>query len=417
MKTVGLITEYNPFHNGHLHHLRESLGVAAAEVSVAVMSGHFLQRGEAALVDKWSRARMALTAGVDLVVELPLPWACGSAPVFADGGVRVLNALGGIDALCFGSESGDLESLRHYADILLVHGREVERETARLLKQGMTYPQARARVLSARLPESSVEGLSTPNNILGIEYLKALCLTESPIRPLTIQRIGAGYHDSVVQQGRIASATGIRRCLRAGEDVTGFLPDEALKLLRQALKRGEGSREARYFSVLLGRIFSQAETLNAYWLVENGIENRLLAEADRAADLEALVTGIKSRQLTRTRIQRMLVSIFLGLKKDEVADLLDSGPRYLHLLAASEKGQAYLAASRQQRTLPLIQNFSRIYATLKRCYGAGSGDYRLAMSQLNLELKATRMYSLLTESSWSYRNGDFYRPLIRTGER
>lgn len=418
MKTVGLITEYNPFHNGHLHHLRESLRVAGADVSVAVMSGHFLQRGEAALVDKWCRAQMALQAGVDLVVELPLPWACSSAPDFAAGGVKALNALGGIDALCFGSESGELEPLQKYAATLLEHEDEVEHKTALLLKNGLTYPQARAQVLEQLLPPGSdVEGLASPNNILGIAYLKALSQTGSNMKALTIKRIGAGFHDAEVKQGQIASATGIRRCLKEGEGIDGLMPDAVTNLLNLALSGGNSCDSGRYFTALMAQIFSQAESLDRYWLVDNGIDNRLRTEADLAVDLESLIDAVKTRQVTRTRIQRMLTAILLGLERGDAGELINTGPRYLHLLAASEKGQAYIAATRKQRELPLIQNFSRVYATLKRFYGKDSKEYDQALKQLHMELKATRIYTLLMAKPWqAERNRDFYQPLIRRGD-
>jgi len=415
MKTVGLITEYNPFHNGHLHHLQESLRQADADVSVAVMSGHFMQRGEPALVDKWCRAKMALAAGVDVVVELPLPWACSSAPTFASGGVRALNALGGINFLCFGSESGHLEKLKNYAETLLDHCDLIEIKTAGLLKQGLSYPQARAQLLADLLPDNvDSQDLNSPNNILGIEYLKSLRETGSHISPVTIARIGAGYHDSTVKQGQIASATGIRQGLQNGTDISEFIPARARAVLEQEIAVGASASNDRYFMQLLAQIFRQTISLSDYWLVENGIENRLLGEADHAADLEQLIVGIKSRQLTRTRIQRMLVAILLGLEKGDVAEQLATGPRYLHLLAVSQKGQGFLAQSRKKRELPLIQNFSRVYASLKRFYGVDSVEYRQALKQLDLEFRATRIYSLLlSQARKKKRNRDFYQPLLR----
>ena len=165
MRTVGLITEYNPFHNGHLHHLQESLRVADADASVAVMSGHFLQRGEPALIDKWARAEMALAAGVDLVLELPFSFACNSAPHFARGAVQSLNGLGVVDTLCFGSEAGEVSSLQAVAQLLVEHAAEVDAGTRQLLRSGVSYPAARAEVLSAMAPELSAALVSSPNNI------------------------------------------------------------------------------------------------------------------------------------------------------------------------------------------------------------------------------------------------------------
>jgi len=416
MKTVGLITEYNPFHNGHLHHLQQSLKYVDADVSVAVMSGHFMQRGEPALVDKWCRAQMALAAGVDVVIELPLPWACSSAPDFAAGGVEALHALGGIDALGFGSESGSLQQLQLYANVLNEHCQTIEIKTKQLLKQGCSYPQARAQILAELLPaDVDHQLLSSPNNILGIEYLKVIQRHGWALEPVTFQRLGAGYHDRSVSQEQIASATGIRHCLDDGGSIHEFVPAAAMAVLHEALAQGRSFGSEQYFTLLLGQVFRDTDYLSNVWLIENGIENRLLAAADWVADLEGLIAAIKSRQLTRTRIQRMLIAVLLGMNRSDVMELLAAGPRYLHLLAVSHKGQEFIAASRKSRELPLIQNFSRVYASLKRFYGVDSAAYQVALKQLDLELKATRIYTL---QSWQQqRNRDFYQPLLRQVRR
>ena len=415
MRAVGLITEYNPFHNGHLHHLQESLRVTGADVSVAVMSGHFLQRGEPALVDKWVRAEMALAAGVDLVVELPLPWACSSAPDFARGAVQALGALD-VDSLCFGSESGVIEPLQVCADFLYDNDSTVTRKTTELLRQGINYPQARAQILNELLPENlDSEALSAPNNILGIEYLKALKQLKSSIEPATIQRIGAGYHDTKTGLNGIASATGIRKKLAESEPIADLLPAAVSAILTPVISASEVFSVDNYFRLLLAQVFRNPTGLVACWLVDNGIENRVLSVAENSSSLEELLVGLKSRQLTRTRIQRLLVSVLLGMDKTVIPQLFSVGPRYLHLLAVSEKGQQFLASSRKERKVPLIQNFSRVYALLKRYYGAESKEYYLASQQLELELRATKIYTLLLQKyCGSTRNRDFYEPL-RTG--
>ena len=414
MRAVGLITEYNPFHNGHLHHLRESLKAASADVAVAVMSGHFLQRGEPALVDKWARAEMALAAGVDLVMELPLPWACSSAPDFARGGVQALSLLGGVEALCFGSESGDIGPLKRCAELLGRQEKRIAEQAARLLRQGVNYPQARARVLHDLLPESlSAEDLAAPNNVLGIEYLKALQQTGSSLLPLTVERIGAGYHDTAIGPGQIASATGVRKRLLGAEPVESLMPPESFPLLQEVLQRGRFFSAEHYLRLLQAQIFRDADRLDHFWLVEDGLERRLIHNADKAPDLEGFVSLVKSRQLTRTRIQRSLVAVLLGWPKGTIRSLLAGPPRYLHLLGMNCKGRDFLSASRKQRQGPLVQNFSRIFAQLKRYYGEGSAVYRQALEQLALEQRATRIYTLLQHHSGSGpRNRDFYEPVI-----
>lgn len=394
MRTVGLITEYNPFHNGHLHHLQESKRLAGAEVAVAVMSGHFLQRGEPALVDKWRRTRMALAAGVDVVVELPFPWACNSAPVFAAGAVRCLDALGGVDALCFGSESGSLEELQAAADLLLIRWEEIARGTRRLLREGVSYPAARARVVAEMADARVAELLASPNNILGIAYLKALQQLKSGIVPLTVPRIGAGYHDQQAS-GHIASATGIRAMLGEGKSVGEFIPQESATLLTDARLEGLVVDVELLLRQLATVILRDAELLPHIYQVEHGLESRLVEAARKCESLTGLIEAVKSRQLTRTRIQRILCYVLLGISDEGMAETLASGPLYLHLLGCSERGQAWLARTRKKRSLPLVQNFSRIQATLKRRYGVGSAPYLEAQRQLQLEERATQIYSLL----------------------
>jgi predicted nucleotidyltransferase len=412
MRAVGLITEYNPFHNGHLHHLHESRKAADAEVAVAVMSGHFLQRGEPALVDKWLRTRMALAAGVDVVVELPFPWACNSAPLFAEGAVRSLDAMGGIDALCFGSEAGELGSLQAGADLLLRHENELKQRTASLLRSGLTYPDARAQVLAQLAEDARVAWLlRSPNNILGIEYLKALRQTGSALRPLTIPRIGAGYHD-LEAVGAIASATGIRRLLEEDAAVASLLPGPVHVILKRALAAGHTVADEILHRLLLARIGRGAASLTPLYQVEEGIENRLVAAADTSRGYRELVDAVKARHFTRTRIQRLLCYILNEVEREEMVEFLAVGPLYLHLLGCTERGRACLAICRKRLGLPLVANYSRLHAALKRHYGPQSARFRLAERMLALEMRATRNYTLLMKK-WDgeNRNRDFFEEM------
>ena len=416
MRAVGLITEYNPFHNGHLYHLRRSLELAEAEVSVAVMSGHFLQRGEPALVDKWVRAEMALAAGVDVVVELPLPWACSSAPDFARGGIQALTALG-VDACCFGSESGDLNALQGCADLLADTHDIIEQRTSAALRRGVTFPQARAQALAELFPEADTqEILANPNNILGLAYLQALGETGSPIVPLSMTRIGAGYHDLDAKEG-IASATGIRRRLRDGLDIDGLVPDPVANLLIKAFAEGMGLDEDIYYRLLSAQLLRQSDDLTRYWWVEAGLEQRLVDAADNSAGLEELISAVKARHLTRTRVQRALVAVLLGIETAVARSLLAAPPAYLHLLAVSQRGEAFLASRRKRRTIPLVQNFSRIRALLKRRYGAEPETLLRAQNQLALQIRASRIYTLLQKSCSGQRQRDYFESLRRGGNK
>lgn len=415
MRAVGLITEYNPFHNGHLHHLQQSLQLSGAEVAVAVMSGHFLQRGEPALFDKWTRAEMALRAGVDLVVELPYPWACNSAPWFARGAVQALNALGGIEALCFGSEVGELAPLQRCAELLQQREVELDHATARLLRRGMSYPAARQQLVAGWSGDAALaQALASPNNILGIAYLQALQQSGSQLRPLTIPRRSAGYHDPHPGEEGIASATALRRLLAEGRGIADYIPHANFSLVTDTLAQGAVADEGHFHRMLQGRIFRGAESLRSLYLVEDGIEQRLFAAASRSDSLLALVDGVKSRQLTRTRVQRLLCHLLNEVRAEEMAACLDSGPLYLHLLAASPRGRDFLAAGRKRRTLPLLSNYSRALSQLKRRYGVATASFALARRQLELELRASRNYTLL-QRRWQggERNRDFFED-VRT---
>lgn len=413
MTAVGLITEYNPFHNGHQHHLQQSLKVSGAGVAVAVMSGHFLQRGLPAMFDKWVRTKMALAGGVDIVLELPIVWACNSAPHFADGAVAVLEACGGVESLCFGSERGELAPLQECAALLNTSAARIARETTQALRAGISYPVARAAAMQETA--GAAELLATPNNILGISYLQALADRGSQIRPLTIPRIGAGYHDSL-PRGVIASATGIRHLHAKGEDLSPFIPLDVQASLHEALHAGNVLDSSLLFPLLMTRLSDEPAALSGIYQVEDGIAERLCQHARSAHNLAGLIDSVKVRHLTVSRLQRILAYILLNLATAEVEEQLAGGPSYLRLLGATTKGERFLAATRKKRTLPLLANLSRSSAQLKKFYGEQGPALRRAEALLRMETRATRLYTLLlTQWSGKDRNRDYYEAVCRNG--
>lgn len=413
MTAVGLITEYNPFHNGHQYHLRESRKVSGTEVSVAVMSGHFLQRGMPAMLDKWVRTEMAIASGVDLVLELPVVWACNSAPHFASGAVALLEACGGVESLCFGSERGELAPLQECATLLATSAERIAKETGQALRTGTSYPVARASAVQGS--PDACELLATPNNILGISYLQALAARGSRIRPLTIPRIGAGYHDCI-PQGEIASATGIRHLYARGEDLATYIPVAAYRCLHQEILAGNVLASPLLFPLLISRLSAEPRTLAGIYQVEDGIAERLCQHARSVHTLAELIDSVKVRHLTVSRLQRILMYVFLNLTAGEVEDQLAHGPSYLRLLGATARGERFLAATRKARTLPLLANFSRASAQLKKFYGPQGPALRRAEALLRLETRATRLYTLLLEQwSGTDRNRDYFEPVRRQG--
>jgi predicted nucleotidyltransferase len=411
MQIVGLITEYNPFHNGHLHHLQESLRATGADASVAVMSGSFLQRGEPALVDKWVRTRMALAAGVDVVLELPFPFACNSAPHFAMGAVQSLDALGIIDALCFGSEAGDIAGLMNVASVLVEKADEIEAGTVRKLRDGLSYPAARAEVVVALAPGADAELLASPNNILGVEYLKALRMIGSNIQGQTIMRQGPGYH-STDTVGQIASATGIRQLLGQGEDIGSYLPEPCRTAFMDVLAAGHTLDNERLFTVLQAQLLQESASLEPIYQVEHGLDRRLAEAALSAQDVTGLVDATKSRQWTRTRIQRILCYVLMQAVQEEMQSFLASGPLYLRLLGVSEQGRRCLARARSRRCLPMISDPSRATTTLGRFYRDQSEKRVLAEQMLAYDLRATRLHGLMMKQSpGGHWNRDYFEPV------
>jgi len=250
MKVLGIVVEYNPFHNGHLYHLQASRASCRADCVVGVMSGNFTQRGEPAIINKWARTEMALLNGVDLVIELPCAYAMASAEYFAFGAVKLLDSLGAVDTLCFGSESGNIQKLAEVASILADEPILYKQALKTSLASGKSFPAARQEALSNYLNsllgrDYLSDAITSPNNILGIEYLKALIKLNSKIVPISIERKGSGYH-SLELSGEICSATAIRKTLAennwsdAKQLLACALPKQSLAILEREIELGKG---------------------------------------------------------------------------------------------------------------------------------------------------------------------------------
>lgn len=365
MNVVGIIAEYNPFHNGHQFHLQSAKEICGARYAVCVMSGHFLQRGEPALFDKWSRAAMAVAAGADLVFELPYVYACRSAGVFARGGVALLAATGIVTHLCFGSEQGSLEQLQGIAGPLAEEPPAFKALLQEALQNGCSFPAARQLALQqyCNLADRSAfsaapELLNYPNNTLGIEYLIALTKLSSSIIPVTLKRQGAGYHDQTID-GSMASATALRKLLATSgltEQFRFAVPAPVVQIMEQCMAQQRGPVfAADYTRIILAclRRMPLAE-LAALLDVSEGLEYKLKTAANTAASLESLLSAVKSKRYTRTRIQRILTYCLLNFSKNLAESFDQSGPQYLRVLAFSKQGQELLKLLRKTASLPVI---------------------------------------------------------------
>lgn len=334
MKTAGIICEYNPFHTGHKYHIEYIK--KDFDAVVCIMSGSFVQRGGVAIYDKWSRARSALENGADLVIELPVKYALSSAEGFAEGGIRILDATGVIDALCFGSESGDITELTSCAKSLLTESPQVSQKIKALMNEGLPYAKARALAYEGVL---DTELLSQPNNILAIEYIKALLKSNSSIVPITLKRKGAGYHDEEVIDG-FASATLLREKIRGGEDVSTFTPYDLLASVTYDVNR--------LTSAFKYKLRTEGEdAFRGIPDMEPGLANRFLNEIDRDSIAE-IVDAVKTKRYAHTRLRRIVAKVLLGLTEDT------KNPDYVRVLGMNNKGKELLSKMRETSTFPIV---------------------------------------------------------------
>ena len=376
MKTVGIIAEYNPFHKGHAYQLRKAKELSGADFAVIVMSGDFVQRGCPALTDKYLRAEMALCSGADLVLELPVSYATGSAETFARGAVAVLEELGCVDALCFGSETGDLDSLWRYAR-LFEEEPPLYRETLQsYLKQGVSFPAARSRAAEEYwnsteriLPCSAADAdwrraaaiLDSPNNILGVEYLRALLHKSSRMKPLTIRREAAGYHELTLDTA-MASASAIRNAVAGfGREtlpleVAAQLPKESGVLLAQALQRNETLSWNDFSPQLFYRLLTDSqEELAAMQDVGEELAARICKNRLTFTSAESFADRIKTRQVTHTRVTRALCHILLGLSQKKLEERREADyPVYLRALGFRKSAGELLSAVKRESASPLL---------------------------------------------------------------
>lgn len=369
MKTVGLITEYNPFHNGHAYHIEKAKMLTGADRVIVVMSGDFVQRGAPAVMPKHLRAESALLSGASLIIELPVCFATGSAEYFAQGSISLLNRLGCIDSICFGSECGDLHLLKEIAQILADEPIEYQTALKQALKEGASFPAARQEALNIYSDKYS-EILASPNNILGIEYLKALAKIHSKMEPFTIKRIGAGYHDMDID-GQFSSATAIRSDIYQLADVNSS--SESLPLTHiqtqvpsschELMKKNYQTRypvKADDFSLLLkAKLLSEtAGSLSHYLDMNPELANRILRLRNDYLSFEQFCDLLKTKELTRSRISRSFIHVLLGITNDWLTAMKAPAP-YARILGFRRDHADLLGILKRTSGIPLITSPAR----------------------------------------------------------
>ena len=381
MNSVGVVVEYNPFHNGHAFHLASAKEVAGADVAIAVMSGNFLQRGEPALVSKWTRTEMALKAGVDIVFELPYAFAVQQADTFARGAVSILDAAG-CTSLCFGSESGNIDDFLHTLVFLQEHKPRYQERLKLHLTNGNSYPKASSLAFLDLSPNRELVDLSMPNNILGYQYVKAAKELKSKMELYTITRKNAGYHDKYFTSESIASATSIRKALFSDNgsvnSIKDYMPQTTFDgLLKYKDTYGNFHRWENYWPFLKFRLLQTApDELKMIYEMEEGLENRFLSAANQSDSFEEFMNRVKTKRYTWTRLQRACAHILTNTTKDEMYTNQEEAS-YLRLLGMTEKGREYLSQNKNCLGLPLLSRT------------AGN-----SFPQLLQDIRASRIYAL-----------------------
>lgn len=391
MKTAGIVAEYNPFHNGHLYHIEKTKKITGANFIVAVMSGNFVQRGEPAILDKWTRAELALKNGCDMVLELPAVYSSSSAEFFSKASVKILNDTNIVDFLCFGSESGDINELNKIANILYEEPLLYKAFLKKELDRGIVFPKARLNALK-NFSSINQETLENPNNILGIEYLKALKALNSSIIPETVTRNSIQYHSNE-KANNIASALGIRNAVKNNdfEFIKETLPKNSYDTLTKAVNENISPIEIGSFSFALNYILRTMplEELGEILDITEGLENRIYKAIKHNYDINEIINYTKTKRYTYTKIQRAILHIILNIKTKELEKYNQNGyAQYIRVLGFRKKSEALLKNLVEKSSVPVITNLNKDFKKLKP----------LAQKMLETEIKATDIYYLGTKN-------------------
>lgn len=409
MNIVGMIVEYNPFHNGHLWHLNEARRISGAQYAIGIMSGNFLQRGEPAMVDKWSRAAMAVKAGVDLVIELPAVFSVRSAQYFATGGIQLLGRLGLVSHLCFGAETADLSLLKPLAQAL--SDTDIIHTLRKKMKTGQTYAASLASTLSDSL-NLDPDIIQSPNNILAIEYLRAINTYAPHLIPLPIKRVSSNYHDNVITSN-IASATAIRtsiaenRLLPPGSIGWKTVPPVCAEQINALITTGQAPITLDVFSTI---ILAKLRTMHLNELaalpdVTEGLHHKISQAALRAVSIQELLSLIKSKRYPLTRLQRIVVHALLGTTKNKILDFDKSGPLYARVLAFNNNGRQLIKELGKKSTIPVITKTSHYLNSKQK----QSDLLPLLQDMLTYDITATDLYALGCPNPQWRRGGQDYQ--------
>lgn len=373
---MAIICEYNPFHNGHKFQIETHKKKLSADGVICIMSGNFVQRGAPAVCDKWKRAEMALLCGADLVIELPTVYATQSAERFGFGAVQLADMLGVVDFLSFGCECDELSFLQKAANA--VCDENIKEKTAELLKSGMSYPVARKEAAG----EEFYKVLDEPNNILAIEYLKALSALDSKITPVPLKREGCA-HDAEKPEGEYASASFLRNCIMKEENSSQFMPKECTDILQTA----DVFKDKKVLDGIITYLLrtKSAQELSQIADMTEGLENRFIEAARMFSSFDEISEFVKTKRYTKTRIDRILINILLSIKQEDIK----KPPCYVRVLGLNQVGRQILSYIKKKSDIPIITK-------VKDAHLSSDGE-----QMLEKDIYATDIYSLILSNGKS----------------
>lgn len=372
MKVAAIIAEYNPFHNGHKYHIEKTKKLTGADYVIAIISGNYVQRGTPAIIDKYSRTKMALSNGVDLVIELPTCYATASAEYFAYGAVSILNQLGVVDYLCFGSECADIDTLHYIAGILVKNPPEFSTILNSYLKKGKSFPKARhlslIQYLSNESEQIDIEKLNsvldTPNNILGIEYIKALIKLNSTIEPITILRKGEGYNSNhLPKDNNLSSASGIRNEITHGglgiDKIDKYVPSNCYEIFKDNYHKTfpihlDDFTQFAYYALQQENNIS----LTGYLDIDQNIANKLINTRENLKELGYYLGSLKTKDITYSRLSRGILHIILGIKDSNMNMFMTKQPEYARILGFKESSSELLKNIKKSSNINIISKLS-----------------------------------------------------------
>ena len=363
MKVIGIIAEYNPFHNGHLYQIKKIKELYPDSILVGVISSSFTQRGDISILNKWDKTKIALDNGLDLVIELPFVYATQSSDIFAKGALEILSKLK-IDTLVFGTESDSIDKLKELANIQ-INNKEYNIRVKKYLDTGLNYPTA----LNKALEDFSHYKVNTPNDLLALSYIKEIIKNNYNIEVINIKRTTSYYGEEI--KNNITSATNIRKLYLEDKNISNLIPYNQDILYKINMNN--------YFNYLKYKIIVEGSNLNKYQTVDEGIENRIIKEINNSKNNEELIQNIKTKRYTYNKISRMLLHILTNFTKEEAKNISID---YIRVLGFSTKGKKYLNNIKKNISVPLITRYKKEISKV-----------------LDIELRITNIYSLVSNSN------------------